>query len=81
LQLDGSLGGALTLSNGATLSGNGNAGNVSINSGGTLAPGNSIGTLTINGNLTMNASSIYRVEANAAGASDKVVVNGTATLN
>lgn len=29
----------------------------------------------------MNASSIYRVEANAAGASDKVVVNGTATLN
>lgn len=81
LQLNGSLGGALTLNNGATLSGTGTTSDVSINSGGILAPGNSIGTLTVNGNLTMNAGSIYRVEANAAGASDKVVVNGTATLN
>ena len=43
-----------------------------VANGGTLAPGNSIGTLTVNGNVSFaERRSIYQVEANAAGQSDK----------
>ncbi|SEP48298.1 outer membrane autotransporter barrel domain-containing protein [Rhodospirillales bacterium URHD0017] len=48
---------------------------------GTVAPGNSIGTLTVNGNFVQNAGSIYQVEANNAGQSDRINVSGSATLN
>ena len=40
------------------------------------APGNSIGTLTINGNYMQAAGSIYQVEVNAAGQSDRINVTG-----
>ncbi len=55
-------------------------GSVHIASGGTLAPGNSIGTLTVRGNLTFAPGSIYRVEANAAGAADRVNTVGAGTI-
>ena len=48
--------------------------------GGILAPGNSIGTMTVNGNLVQNGGT-YSVEANAQGQSDRVNVNGAATIN
>jgi outer membrane autotransporter protein len=48
---------------------------------GMVAPGNSIGTLTVNGNFMQNAGSIYQVQANNAGQSDKINVSGTATIN
>ena len=48
---------------------------------GTVAPGNSIGTLTVNGNFVQNAGSVYRVEANNAGQSDRINVSGSATIN
>ena len=81
LAVNGILAGTLNVNNGATLSGTGTVGNVTINSGGILNPGNSIGTLTVNGDLNFAAGSMYKVEANSAGNSGKVVVNGTATLN
>jgi outer membrane autotransporter protein len=48
---------------------------------GTVAPGNSIGTLTVNGNFVQNAGSVYQVEANNAGQSDRINVSGSATIN
>lgn len=81
LSVNGSLTGSTTVNAGGTLGGTGTVGNVTVASGGTLNPGTSIGTLTVNGNLTFASGSTYQVEADAAGNSDKVVVNGTATLN
>jgi outer membrane autotransporter protein len=56
-------------------------GNISLFAGGTLAPGNAIGTLTVNGSLFFSGSSTYRVKVNAAGASDRTNVTGTAAFN
>ncbi|WP_229728990.1 autotransporter domain-containing protein [Oxalicibacterium flavum] len=81
LAVNGSIASSNVLVNsGGTLGGSGTVGAVSVASGGTLAPGNSIGTLTVNGNLNFASGSTYRVETDAAGNSDKVIVNGTATL-
>lgn len=61
------------------LTGNGPVtGNV-IHSG-TLSPGNSIGTLNVTGNFTQTAGSIYQLEVNNLGQSDRVNVTGAATL-
>lgn len=77
-----SLSGATTADaqvNGGTLMGTGTFGTLAVNSG-TLAPGNSIGTMTVNGAFTLSAGAVYEVEVNAAGESDKVIVNGTVNL-
>ncbi|MCX7355784.1 MAG: autotransporter domain-containing protein [Alphaproteobacteria bacterium] len=54
-------------------------GNVANN--GTWAPGNSIGTQTVVGNAAFNAGSVFEVEVNTAGASDRLNVTGTTTIN
>ncbi|KWV58577.1 hypothetical protein AS156_33870 [Bradyrhizobium macuxiense] len=71
---------AVTVNSGATIGGIGTIGGLSVASGGTVTPGNSIGTLSVAGNVSFAAGSIYQVEANAAGRSDKIVASGTATL-
>ena len=85
LAVNGSIASPVTVNSGGTLGGNGTINNsVSIQSGGVFAPGNSIGTTTVNGNLTFAAGSVYRVEADAAGNSDRINVTGTpgsATIN
>ncbi len=78
LNVNGILGGALTVNSGATLSGTGFLGNVTNN--GTIAPGNSIGTIHVN-NFINNSTGIYQAEINSSGASDEIVASGTATLN
>lgn len=70
---------ATTVNTFGTLGGTGTVGATTIN--GTIAPGNSIGTLNINGPYVQNAGSFYNVEVNAAGQSDLINVNGTATIN
>jgi fibronectin-binding autotransporter adhesin len=80
LVVDGSIGGHTNVNAGGTLGGSGSVGSVRVGSGGTLAPGNSIGTLTAGGNLSFAAGSTYRVEANAAGAADRVNTTGAATI-
>jgi outer membrane autotransporter protein len=60
--------------------GNGSVGGLNVVSGGTAAPGNSIGTLNVAGNVSFGPGSIYRVETNAAGQSDKILAAGTTTL-
>lgn len=70
---------ATTVNANGTLGGTGTVGQTTMN--GTIAPGNSIGTLNINGPYVQNAGSFYNVEVNAAGQSDLINVNGTATIN
>ena len=48
---------------------------------GTIAPGNSIGTLTINGNYTQGNDASIDAEITGDGTSDKIIVNGEATIN
>nr|WP_240980547.1 autotransporter-associated beta strand repeat-containing protein [Ramlibacter agri] len=80
LSVNGSITGLTTVHAGGTLGGNGTVGSVNVASGGVLAPGNSIGTLTVAGNLDFAAGSTYRVEANAAGASDRVNTVGAGSI-
>ncbi|NCE89390.1 autotransporter domain-containing protein [Pseudomonas sp. L13] len=65
---------------GAQLQGIGEVGAVTVNKGGIIAPGNSIGTLRVAQDLTFNPESIYRVEVDAAGRTDKLEVAGRADL-
>ncbi|MCY1164906.1 outer membrane autotransporter barrel domain protein [compost metagenome] len=85
LSVNGSIANSsVTVNNGGILGGNGTVGNMTIAAGGVLAPGNSIGTLTVNGSLSFAAGSIYRVEVDAAGNTDRTNVTGapgTATIN
>jgi outer membrane autotransporter protein len=80
--VNGSMAGQFNVNSGGILQGNGSFGNGAFGGtiSGILAPGNSIGTITSNGALTLASGSTYQVEVNAAGQSDKTVVNGTATL-
>ena len=71
----GTLGGNFTTSGGLTV-GDGVSGHPTA----TLAPGNSPGTVTVNGNFTVNNNGVLAIEINSA-TSDKVVVNGTATIH
>jgi outer membrane autotransporter protein len=81
LNVNGSLASTVSVNAGGTLMGNGTIGGLSVSSAGTIAPGNSIGTLTVAGNASFAPGSIYQVEANAAGQSDKIVAGGAAALN
>lgn len=47
---------------------------------GTLTPGNSIGTLTVDGDVTMEPNSVFEVEVDNSGNSDKLIVTGEATI-
>lgn len=80
LSVNGTLGGSVQVAADGTLKGSGTVAQATILSGGTVAPGNSIGTLTITGNYVQAAGSTYSVELGASGASDRIVVGGTATL-
>jgi fibronectin-binding autotransporter adhesin len=80
LSVNGSIVSPVTVNSGGTLGGTGRVGTTTIASGGTFAPGNSIGTITVAGNVTFAAGSIYQVEANAAGAADRINATGAATL-
>ena len=82
LNVTGSLVSAVTVNSGGTLTGIGTVGGLDVANGGTVAPGNSsIGTLRIAGDVTFEQSSIYKVNANAAGQSGKLSSSGSATIN
>ncbi|GJE37350.1 autotransporter family protein [Methylobacterium persicinum] len=80
LYANGTIGGTVIVNGGGLLGGTGTVGGLAALSGGTVAPGNSIGTLNVAGNATFLPGSVYQVEANAAGQSDRLAVSGTATL-
>ena len=76
---------SLPLGSSQTLSGYGTInGNVTAASGATIIPGssNTVGSLTFNNNLTLNGQTLsFDVGLTGTGASDKLVVGGTLTLN
>src|SRR5260370_34903418 len=80
LAVNGSITSNVTVGSGGTLGGNGTI-TGSVSNAGIIAPGNSIGTLTVNGSLLQNAGSVYQVETNSCGQSDRIHVNGPATIN
>ncbi|WP_140984444.1 autotransporter domain-containing protein [Asticcacaulis tiandongensis] len=80
LALNGTLPGQVNVNSGGALGGTGTAGQVTVRSGGTLAPGNSIGTLRVNGSVLFEAGSVYSVEVDAAGQSDRIDATGQARL-
>lgn len=77
-----------TVSAGATLGGSGLLGTITISDGAIVAPGDSliqpnqhVGTLRAMRDIVFNPTSIYQVDINAQGQSDKIVVSQSATLN
>lgn len=81
LAVNGSLASSpVTVQANAVLSGTGTVGGLVVQNGGTAAPGNSIGTLNVAGNVGFQAGSIYQVEVNAAGQSDRIAAIGMGTL-
>ncbi|HEY5832115.1 MAG TPA: autotransporter domain-containing protein [Hyphomicrobiaceae bacterium] len=74
LIVNGSITSDVTVNAGGDLGGTGQVGSLTLNSGATHSPGNSIGTQTINGNYTNFGTLV--IEANVAGQSDRVIVNG-----
>ncbi|MBB2895287.1 autotransporter domain-containing protein [Pseudomonas sp. AS2.8] len=82
LAINGNLGNsAVTVNSGATLGGNGSLGSLRVAQGGVLAPGNSVGQLNVNGNVTLDQGSVYQVETDATGRADRLVANGSITVN
>lgn len=79
--VNGVLSGAVNVGNAGRLKGTGTVGTTTVASGGTVAPGNSIGTLNVAGDITFNPGSVYEVEVNGTGASDRISATGTAFLN
>src|SRR6516165_8482867 len=81
LTVNGSLVSAVSINSGGTLTGTGTIGGLSVGSGGIVAPGNSIGTLRVAGDVSFDEGSIYRVKANAAGQSDKIIATGATSID
>ncbi len=79
LAVNGLLGGSIDVQAQGRLQGIGTIGDTSVS--GTIAPGNSIGTINVAGDIAFNPGSVYEVEVNAAGQSDKIAATGAATIN
>lgn len=80
LSVNGSITSDVIVNAGATLGGSGTTGNVTVNEGGTFNPGNSIGTIAVAGNLMFGTGSIYAVETNPSGASDRINASGSISI-
>lgn len=80
LAVNGKMPGSIAVNNGGTVGGTGTTGTLVVKSGGKLAPGNSIGTLNVAGDVQFNAGSVFEVEVDAAGNSDRVNATGKATI-
>lgn len=80
LVVNGALGGSLRMAAGSVIGGSGTIPGLAVVAGGVVAPGNSIGTLTVAGNIGFASGSVYQVEIDPAGRSDRLQVNGNATL-
>ncbi len=71
----------VVVENGATLGGSGTAFQIHALSGGAVSPGNSIGTLHAGtGGVQMDPGSIYHVEIDKDGRSDRISTQGAASI-
>ncbi|WP_242116249.1 autotransporter domain-containing protein [Sphingomonas lacusdianchii] len=82
LHVTGTLASNVSVARGATLSGTGSVGGLVVAAGASVAPGTNgtIGALSVKGDLLFAAGSFYRIDDNAAGASDRLLSSGVATL-
>lgn len=80
LSVNGMLSSDVLVQSGAKLGGSGTVNSFTAQAGSFITPGNSIGTLNVAGNATFSNGSTYVVEANAAGASDRVNATGQAVI-
>jgi fibronectin-binding autotransporter adhesin len=80
LQVDGVLGGNLSLTGASRLSGLGQVGNLSLGAGTVIAPGPGIGVLTVAGDLQFDPATRYEVQLGGNGAADRIAVTGAAHL-
>lgn len=82
LQLDGRLGGSLSMASGTILAGTGTGGSVALQSGAEVSPGGAgvPATLSFTGDLTMAAGTRYTVDVTDAGQGDRIDVAGHASL-
>ncbi|WP_457106569.1 autotransporter domain-containing protein [Methylobacterium sp. P5_C11] len=81
LYANGTIAGTAFVGAGGLLGGTGTLGGISALPGGTVAPGHSIGALAVTGAVAFAPGSIYQVEANAAGQSDRIAAGGAAFLS
>ncbi len=79
LTVNGALPGPVAVASGAQLGGGGTVGATTLASDAVLSPGG-LRALTVNGDLTFSPASVLRVTTAADGRSDRVIVNGVATL-
>lgn len=80
-QASASVAGDVAVSSGAVLGGHGSIlGTVDLSSGATLSPGSSIGSLTV-GSINFATGSVFDVDVNDDGTSDKLNVIGAATIS
>lgn len=80
VSVHGRLGGTVNVLQGGSLQGTGTVGTTGVAAGGVIAPGTDTGTLTVNGGLTFSPGSTYETDIGPVSGSDKIVVNGVATL-
>lgn len=67
--------------NGALVYGDGTVRSLRLDAGGAIAPGNSIGVFNVVNDIVFNKGSVYAVDANATGLSDRINVGGVAYVN
>lgn len=77
---DGTISDAVDIFDGGLLSGTGVSGGLLVRAGGALAPGPGMATMTVSGNATFRAGSVYDVDIDSTGRSDRLDVSGTARL-
>ncbi|NGM88240.1 autotransporter domain-containing protein [Parapusillimonas sp. SGNA-6] len=78
LVVNGTQASAVRVEPAGTLGGNGRI--AAVDNYGTVAPGNSVGTLTVAGDYVARPGSVFEVEVDGNGVSDRLAVNGHATL-
>lgn len=78
LVVNGTLASAVTVQAAGTLGGSGTV--AKVDNHGVLAPGNSVGTLTVAGDYVAYSGSVHELEVGPQGATDKLVVGGTAKV-
>lgn len=76
----GTVAGTVEIFDGGLLSGSGIVGSLTVNAGGVVSPGPGIAVATVNGDLTFRSGSIYQVDVDAAGQSDRLAVSGALSL-
>lgn len=83
LMITGNLSAArMNVYDGSVLGGTGTVGSITARSGSTLSPGvNGIGSLAVTGNVLIANGTVYRIDLNAGGQSDKIAAQGSATIS